>query len=260
MIVTTTERPDRETAALARRLADELGASYVPRSRRTLRELLRRHGADRVLVAGAGGLRLVSDLGPPLFFHPGMALLRIKRLQGGGRDTLVDVTGVRSGDRVLDCTAGLGADAIVFSYAAGPEGKVTALEISPILHVIVREGLASYTTGDAEIDAAMRRIDARRADCAEFLAALPDKSFDIVYFDPMFRIPVRTSPGMVPVRPFAEDRPLDGETVRQAVRVARRRVVLKDHRDSGEFERLGFSALRRPSSAVAYGVIECDGE
>src|SRR5690606_8470288 len=134
VIVTTTERPDRETAALAKRLADELGAVFVPRGRRTLKELLRRHGADRALVAGAGGLRLVSDLGPPLFFHPGMALLRVKRLQGGGRDALVDVTGVRPGDRVLDCTAGLAADAIVFSYAAGPEGKVTALEISPILH------------------------------------------------------------------------------------------------------------------------------
>jgi len=259
VIVTTTERPDGATEALARRLADELEAVYVPRGRRTISQLARRHGADRVLVAGGTGLRLLSELGPPLFFHPGMALLRVKRLQKGERDALVDAAGVRPGDRVLDCTAGLGADAIVLSYAAGPEGKVTALEVSPVLYVIVREGLASYTTGDAEIDAAMRRIEIRRADCGDFLASLPDRSFDIVYFDPMFRIPVRTSPGMAPVRPFAEERPLAESAVRHAVRVARRRVVLKDHRDSGEFERLGFAACRRPSSAVAYGVIECGG-
>jgi hypothetical protein len=89
---------------------------------------------------------------------------------------------------------------------------------------------------------------------------LPDNSYDIVYFDPMFRIPVRSSSAMAPLRAFAEERPLAEADVRHAVRVARKRVVLKDHRDSGEFRRLGFALARKSSSPVAYGVIECDGK
>jgi hypothetical protein len=87
---------------------------------------------------------------------------------------------------------------------------------------------------------------------------LPDRSVDIVYFDPMFRRPVLSSSALRPLRSQAEERPLSEAAVREAVRVARRRVVLKDHRDSGEFERLGFVRRRVSSSKVAYGVIDID--
>lgn len=258
MIVTTNIRPDEATVQKARQLARELDAVYVERRNRTLAALARMHGTDRIVVVGAADIRVLSGQAPPFFFHPSMALVRVRRLRHGERDALVDVAGVRPGDAVLDCTAGLGADAIVLSYAVGEQGRVTALEVSPVLHAVVREGLATYVTGEADIDAAMRRIETRRADYSDVLPRLPDKSYDIVYFDPMFRIPVRSSSALEPLRAFAEKRPLAEEDVRHAIRVARRRVVLKDHRDSGEFERLGFAIARKSSSPVAYGVIDCD--
>ncbi len=259
MIVTTTARPDETTVQKALRLAREFGARYVERRNRSLAELGRTYGTDRIAVVGFSEIRVLSGQSPPLFFHPSMAYLRVKRLRNGEGDALVDVSGVQPGDAVLDCTAGLGADAIVFAYAVGERGRVTALEVSPVVHAVVREGLASYVSGDADVDAAMRRIETQRADYTDVLARLPDKSYDIVYFDPMFRNPVLSSAAIAPLRPFAKERPLAETDVRQAVRVARKRVVLKNRRESGEFQRLGFTVARQSSSPIAYGVIECDG-
>jgi len=147
----------------------------------------------------------------------------------------------------------------VFSFAAGPAGRVVALESEPVLHAIVREGLRTYRTGMVDADAALRRIELIRADHAEYLSSLPENSVDIVYFDPMLRIPVYESSSMEPLRGVANPAPLSHEAVREARRVARRVVVLKENRDSGEFERLGFTWVKpKKTSAVAYGVIRVE--
>jgi hypothetical protein len=257
MIVTTGMKPTEEETALAESLAAELGGRFVPRGGASLAKLLRRFRADRVLVTGPDGLRLhTDDGGQPLRYHPGMGLVRAKRLREGGSDPLVEISGARPGDRVLDCTAGLAGDAFVFSRAVGPTGRVVALESEPVLYVIVREGLRVYATGMDDLDADLRRIELIRTDHAAYLASLPSGSFDIVYFDPMFRIPVHESSSMVPLRGVANPAPLSSEAVREAKRVARRVVVMKENRDSGEFERLGFTRVpTKKTSAVAYGVI-----
>jgi hypothetical protein len=81
---------------------------------------------------------------------------------------------------------------------------------------------------------------------------------DIVYFDPMFERPVETSTALAPIRSQAHREPLTLDSVREAVRVARKAVVLKDHRDSGQFAQLGFSLARKSYSSVAYGVIKIE--
>lgn len=81
---------------------------------------------------------------------------------------------------------------------------------------------------------------------------------DIVYFDPMFREPITDSASINPLRHYANGEPLDEESVREAVRVARKTVVLKEARYSGEFERLGFSLPERGKSKITYGVISID--
>jgi len=261
MIVTTGMKPTEEEMARAKALAAELGGRYVPRGGASLAALRRRHKDDRVLVVGPpDGLRLhTGDGGQPLRYHPGMALVRVKRLREGVRDPLVEISGVRPGDTVVDCTAGLAGDAFVFSWAVGPAGRVIALESEPALHAIVREGLRAYATGMEDADAALRRIELIRADHAEYLSSLPEKCVDIVYFDPMFRIPVYESSGMEPLRGVANPAPISPEAVREAMRVARRAVVLKENRDSGEFERLGFTWVKpKKTSAVAYGVIRVE--
>lgn len=130
-------------------LADELRASYVPRSNKTIRALYDKWTVDEVVVVSSREVRLLQEGQHPFYFHPSMALVRLKRLRTGGNDTLLSISGVTAGDTVLDCTAGLCSDALVFSYAVGAQGKVIAIEASRVLHAIVREGLQTYETGIA---------------------------------------------------------------------------------------------------------------
>jgi len=257
LIVTTAEKPDEAIVAYAQALAAELGCRFAERRRETLAGLARKYpeAADGILVAGPQGLRFAAEGAEPLFYHPSMAQIRVKRLLEGEGDALVDVSGIRTGDVVVDCTAGLGADALVLSYAAGPGGRVTAVEASPILYVVVREGLRAYRSGLPELDDAMRRIEMVHGEHLDALRGLPDRSADIVYFDPMFARPVLGSASLRPLRHYAEGRSLLPEAIAEARRVARRAVVLKDHKTSGEFERHGFRRARTSYSAVDYGVI-----
>lgn len=211
-----------------------------------------------MVIVSPQEVRLLSEGQPAFFFHPSMALVRLKRLRIGGTDTLLSVSGVVHGDTVIDCTAGLCSDSLVFSYAVSSEGQVIAMEASPMLHAIVREGLKLYHTGINEFDEAMRAIKPVQGHHEPLLRQMGDKSADVVYFDPMFERPITTSSNLVPLRSQACREPLTEQAVREAVRVARKKVILKDHRDSGQFERLGFTKARVSSSTVAYGVIAID--
>ncbi|MBD2847615.1 class I SAM-dependent methyltransferase [Paenibacillus sp. IB182496] len=255
MIVTTTSRPTAESVARARAVAEELGAAYAERGDHSLARLRRRQSCDRLLIVSEREVRYDDGHAPPFFFHPSMALVRIKRLLAGERDTLVAVSGCRPGDVVLDCTAGMAADAAVLAHAAGPGGRVTALESRQLPALLVREGLATYRTGLPAADAALRRVTLRWCDHVDELRRLPADSCDIVYFDPMFRRPIHESSALQPLRPVADDRPLSPQAIAEARRVARRVVVLKEHAASGEFERLGFDVRAVNHANTAYGVI-----
>jgi len=68
---------------------------------------------------------------------------------------------------------------------------------------------------------------------------------------------VQKSSGINPIRPLADTRPLTEEIIRAACRVAKNRVVMKEHSDSAEFNRLGFTlADGGKYSSVAFGIIE----
>lgn len=114
----------------------------------------------------------------------------------------------------------------------------------------MRTGLHSWETGIEELQAAMRRIQVKNGDCFEHIKQLPDNSVDVVYFDPMFHEPVETSDGIAPLRDLAEDSVLHEGCINEAVRVARKSVVLKDHWKSPRFEQFGFNVMKRKNSTV----------
>lgn len=253
MIITTPHKPSSALEDYAASLASELGARFVARKQESLTRLRLRYGDNRLLVADDRGLRYYEESDNPLYFHPSMAYVRVKRMRKGELDPLIQLTGCLPGDHVVDCTAGLASDAIVFSYAVGQEGRVTALESEQVLFAVVREGLQSYQTSHSDVNEALRRIEMRCIDHKTWLAEQPDKSVDIVYFDPMFRRPLHDSSSIVPLRGLANPLPLDPESVAHAVRISRKSVVMKEHKDSREFERLGFT--REHANKIAYGVI-----
>lgn len=255
MFVTTSLKADRELVVLAKKVAAELRLPFVPR-RGSLEGIKQEYGSTWAVVVTREQI-FVSTPGGAFFFHPGMAKNRIKALKKGNNDQMVEAMALAPGDTVLDCTLGLGADATVASFAVGPEGKVVGLEKVPVVAFIVAKGMQEYDEDDPALIAAMRRVEVINADAGEYLRDLPDRSFDVVYFDPMFRQPVHESAAIKPLRYLAETEPLTPDLVAEALRVARRRVVVKERRNSPEFARLGITRISGGKhSSIAYGILE----
>jgi 16S rRNA (guanine1516-N2)-methyltransferase len=261
-VVTTSRRPGATAAAEAEGWAERLGVRCVSRCGRSISMLCREDGVAGVLViSSAKPPTFVSaDRGIHYFFHPGMALTRVRNIRRGMGDPMITAIELGEGDTVLDCTLGRGADAIVASYVVGARGRVVGLESSPLLAELTIEGLRTYEPPSEAVAAAMRAIDARQGDHLDFLQAAEARSFDVVYFDPIFGEPVEASSAMQPLRPLADDRPLAPEAVEEARRVARRAVVIKERPDAELWQQLGvrhFAGGKK--SSIAYGIIAPTG-
>lgn len=243
---------------VATQLSKQFDCPFVSRERYSLNDLYLRMEMSEVLIVAKNGLRYQNQDGDSFAFHPNMSALRIKHLQNGKKDPIVECSEMAAGDEVLDCTLGMGADAIVASYVVGEKGKVVALESQPVIAAIVKEGLKSYETDRKALKRVMRAIEVVQTDYRSYLPRLPDRSFDIVMFDPMFRKTIKESTAMQQLRPLANPDPVDPQSIREAVRVARKAVLLKERKGSAEFERLGFPIVKAFSS-YAWGIWKKEG-
>lgn len=224
LFVTTRKKPNPEEDADARALAAGLALPFVDREGRSIAHHARESGRPAALVLKQAAIHLV--LGERRYgFHPNMAVRRVK--DGDQGDHYLDVARIGPGDHVLDCTCGMGADAIAAAHAVGDTGRVVALEADPVLANIVGRGLARDIRAP-RVTAAMRRIEHRNAEADATLAALPDGSFDVVALDPMFAWPQEGAHGLDLIRFFASDWTPTATTIANATRVARRAVVMAD--------------------------------
>ena len=176
----------------------------------------------------------------------------------GAPDHLIQALDLHTGARVLDCTLGLASDAAVAACVAGPTGRVVGLEASLLLHFAVQHGLAHYECKTPLLTAALRRVETVHAVAADYLAqyVAQKMSFDVVYFDPMFRHPVQGSKAMEALRPLSLEEPLARSTVELALQVAPR-VVIKERSEyllaeygcteyvGGKYSRIKFGIIRR---------------
>ena len=251
--VTMARKGGLDLSQQAQRWAGQLGVDYLPRREQgSLQQVLEEQGLEALLVATTQGPQLVSAEGT-FFYHPSMAVLRLQRLKEGQGDNYVRALDLRPGLRVLDCTLGLASDAAIASYVVGPTGRVVGVEASTPLHFTVSRGLQHYVAEDEDLTAALRRITTVNATAADYLARCEADSFDVVYFDPMFRYPVNSSSCMEPLRPVAYVRALDPATVEEALRVAPR-VVIKE-RGYRIFEEYGCQEVQGGRySKVKYGI------
>ncbi|MCY9000091.1 class I SAM-dependent methyltransferase [Bacillus spizizenii] len=254
-MITTSYRPSEHTIKTAKQLSKELNMPFCGRNKQTVENLLKSAERD-LLVVGKERFELYTKQGAKFFFHPNTAMFRAKRFIRGEQEPMLRAAGLSEGDTFLDCTLGLGSDAIIASLAVGETGSVIGIEKNHLVSVLVRTGLHSWETGIEELQAAMRRIQVKNGDCLEYIKQLPDNSVDVVYFDPMFHEPVETSDGIAPLRDLAEDSVLDEGCIKEAVRAARKSVVLKDHWKSPRFEQFGFNVMKRKTALFHYGVIQ----
>lgn len=258
-VVTTSHRPVSGQPALARQLAAEFHVPFVERNDQSLEVLMEKLRVEGIIVVSSRRVSYVSG-GKEFFFHPGLARLRIKELKYGKTDQMIEAMSLQSGDSVLDCTLGLGSDAIVASFIVGEGGKVTGLESSPVIASLVNRGLKAYPEEEEDITRAMRRMEVIHANHRDYLAGLPPRSVDVIYFDPMFRSPRRHSPAMNAMRSLTTSDPVDRESIQLAKRAALKRVVMKERRGSPEFQRLGFTEICGGRYApVVYGVMDRQG-
>jgi 16S rRNA (guanine1516-N2)-methyltransferase len=251
--VTTPLRPSAAEEDAARTAAARHRLEYAPRGNRPVARVVADAGADALLLLSTRHATLVVGE-TKASWSAGMAALRAKRvaraLAGDGptndHDPFTEAADLRAGDAVLDCTLGLAADALVAAVAVGPAGRVVGIESSPALAAWVAEGLAR-----SGVEAA-GRVEVRAGDHAAILAALPERSFDVVVFDPMFRHAQAEPGGFEVVRRLADARPLSPEALARARRVARRWVVVKDGAPGWDLARLGLTPLPSARGAHRY--------
>ena len=254
MIITTAKKPDPNTCAEAGAKARAWKALYVSREKRSIQRWQRETGEDIYIVAAGGDTyHPATEAAEPLTFHPSMAWLRGLQAHRGGSDPLLEAADVREGDTVLDATLGFGADSIILALGTGAGGTVLGIEKQPVVASLVRKGLRLPGDYPGWFTDAMQRITVVQDDSFRLLRLLPDSSVDVVYLDPMFAEAVDTSPAIDRLRPVAATDPLTEAWIGEALRVARRRIVVKDHADSPHFKQYQLTPAGRRSAAVRYG-------
>ncbi len=256
LVVTTSHKASTEQQDRAEVWAERLAVPLVPRKGRSIAEVATDEHVTGVLV--------ISDREPvyyepgrqlEYFFHPNMAKVRIHNLKAGRGDPMIEAMQLSGGDSVLDCTLGRGCDAIVASWVVGAAGKVAGVERIPILAALTAHGLANYEIQPDDVAAAMRRIEVHQADYHDVLTDAAPASFDIVYFDPIFDQPLDGSPAMDLLRALADQHSVDAVALREARRVARRAVVIKQRRGSDYWEQwpFPFEIVAGGASRIEYG-------
>ncbi|OIK15429.1 hypothetical protein BIV60_09765 [Bacillus sp. MUM 116] len=256
MFVTTAGRTNEEMIEKAKDLAEILEIPYFPRKKKSISKV-QKEADSSCLVVGKERLELYNqEHQEPFFFHPNSAMFRIKRLLKGEHDPLIEASGLSRGMSLLDCTLGLASDAIVAGFVVGNEGAVTGIEGQKYLAYLVKEGLQLWDPGHEEIEAAMKRVRVMNTFSLDFLKSQPSASFDCVYFDPMFEESILESDGIKSLGHFALHYDLNEETVHQALRVCKKRVILKDHFRSQRFEQYGFNIFRRKTAKFHFGILE----
>src|SRR5262245_32480725 len=93
--------------------------------------------------------------GPPLFAHAG--------------HRLVDLVGIRPGDRVLDVATGRGAALFPAAARAGPAGRVVGIDLAA--------GMVRATRADAGVRG-LSQVEVRRADAEALDRSFPRAAFD----------------------------------------------------------------------------------
>lgn len=246
IIVTTSVKTNLELNEEAQQLADNLRLKYIIRNKKTIKQLL--SSVDGVLVVYKNKLSYFED-DSELFFHLDTTALKIKN---SDNEPLVEIIKEKE-QSILDCTMGLAGDSILLSYYGH---KVISLEKNNIIHLITTNGLKNYISPNVEINKAMRKIKTYNVDCLDYLKNCPDASFDIIYFDPMFSHNITESRNLEGILPLADTTFPYEEFIKEAKRVARKKIIVKAHFKDNIFEKFNFTQIIRKNTKFHYGYLD----
>jgi len=234
-------------------------APYILREKKTIEDIKEKENLKCVLVLDKQN-RLRS-LDPLIDWHPSMSVPRLHAIMDNKGDRLLEALDIHFGDKVLDCTLGYGADAIIEAYGVGETGEVTGLEVSPAICAVTKWGLShrayEFNHKKAPVGELSKRIKVININSLSFLKEQGDNSFDVIYFDPMFKVAVDSSASMNNLRSLACYDHFTKELLEESLRVAKRRVVVKERAFSKVFETLKADYITGGKySNIHYGVWE----
>lgn len=252
--LTTTQSQHNSSNDMSR-FIEQTRIPYIPRRRRGLAQITAEHGLQGIIVWEPAGPVLYTENGK-FFFHPSMAKCRIGAFRKQRQeDLMIRACQLTRGDSFLDCTLGLGTDAIVAAYFS-EHGIITGLESQPVVAAVISWGMKLYQGKMDWLNQAVKRVAVINVDHKGYLSQLADNSFDIVYFDPMFNRPLLKSQPIGTLRGLANYAVLEEETIQHACRVARKRVVMKTLRTGDEISRLGMQEFAGSQhNPIVYGFI-----
>ena len=87
------------------------------------------------------------------------------------------------------------------------------------------------------------------------LKKCPNDNYDIIYFDPMFSHNISESNNLEGILPLADTTFPYEESIKEAKRVARKKIIVKAHFKDTIFEKYNFSRIKRKNTKFHYGFI-----
>lgn len=158
--------------------------STVEASLRRLAACAERRAAEVDIEADGSGVSITHRSLNLRFHHSLFEGAMARRARQGGQALLKACRNrQRSIRRVLDTTAGWGADGLTLAWHGQ---MVTALEREPLVHAILDYSLALMKTNPEYAEVAAR-LTLEQVNAADYLRALPrDHAFDCILLDPMF--------------------------------------------------------------------------
>lgn len=170
-------------------------------------------------------------------FESGIFLERLRsfgRNQPLARATL----GNRENLSLLDCTAGLGRDALSIAslFPEKTSSKVTLLERSPIVWALLRDGLKRASQNE-KLGPIVDRLELILSEATDFLRNAPEGKYDVIFLDPMFPVKKKMALPSKEMQMFrallGDDEDFD-EVLDLALQKAKERVVVKRPDSAGE--------------------------
>ena len=229
--ITTSLLQKEETKEAALHMSEALEVEYLKRGTASIKDIFE-EGYEAIVVCKPEKIIVLNKTEDgslnEFFFHPGLAMMRIKRMEAKGEDLMVKAMSLKRGDKVLDCTMGMATDAIVASWVIGEEGSLVALESCKLIFEVVKHGLANLRESSSSLTRVFSRIQPVFANYRDFLFECLEGEYDVIYFDPMFTVPNMKSAGINPLRAWADKSAIDTSSFDRALNVARKSVVVKD--------------------------------
>lgn len=254
--VTTTREADESLNDKAKSISKELNIEYIKRGNYSIKNTILKNDFDYLVVVEKDKI-VIKGEDSTVFWHPNLSELKIKSMRQGNKESIIEATNLEKGNSILDCTLGLAGDSLVFSSVVGETGSVVGTEINKYIAYLSKNGLQDYNDNSETLNCA-NNIEVVNESYEDYLLKQGDNSFDVVYFDPMFKEANKKSTTINSFRIFADHKGLTKEILNEALRVCKKRVVIKERQGFNDFERLGIEKYygSKKSGSVIYGIIE----